>query len=125
MVNVPLGDYDVSITSDGFRTHTEAGVVITANAVTRVDVGLVLGQVTEQVTVEASAAQLQTEKADNTIGNLPASDHELSIAELPELPKSGQPRTRRNPRAVPELNPGTRPLAHSARTSMAPTVTTM
>ena len=64
MVNVPLGNYDVSITSDGFRTHTEAGVAVTANAVTRVDVGLVLGQVTEQVTVEASAAQLQTEKAD-------------------------------------------------------------
>ena len=64
MVNVPLGDYDVSITSDGFRTHTEVGVAVTANAVTRVDVGLVLGQVTEQVTVEASAAQLQTEKAD-------------------------------------------------------------
>ena len=64
MVNVPLGDYDVSITSDGFRTHTESGVAVTANAVTRVDVGLVLGQVTEQVTVEASAAQLQTEKAD-------------------------------------------------------------
>ena len=64
VVNVPLGDYDVSITSDGFRTHTEVGVAVTANAVTRVDVGLVLGQVTEQVTVEASAAQLQTEKAD-------------------------------------------------------------
>ena len=64
MANVPLGNYDVSITSDGFRTHTEAGVSVTANAVTRVDVGLVLGQVTEQVTVEASAAQLQTEKAD-------------------------------------------------------------
>ena len=64
LVNVPLGNYDVSITSDGFRTHTEAGVAVTANAVTRVDVGLVLGQVTEQVTVEASAAQLQTEKAD-------------------------------------------------------------
>ena len=64
IVNVPLGNYDISMTSDGFRTHTEAGVVVTVNAVTRVDVGLVLGQVTEQVTVEASAAQLQTEKAD-------------------------------------------------------------
>ncbi len=64
MVNVPLGTYDVAISTDGFRTHNQAGVVVTANAVTRVDVELILGQVTEQVTVEASAAQLQTEKAD-------------------------------------------------------------
>ncbi len=64
IVNVQVGIYDVSITSDGFRTHSQAGVNVTANAVSRVDVDLVLGQVTEVVTVEASAAQLQTEKAD-------------------------------------------------------------
>ncbi len=64
IVNVQIGSYDVSITSDGFRTHNEASVGVTANAVSRVDVELVLGQVTEQVTVEAAAAQLQTEKAD-------------------------------------------------------------
>ena len=64
IVNVQIGSYDVSVTSEGFRTHTESSVNVTANAVTRVDVDLVLGQVTEQVTVEASAAQLQTEKAD-------------------------------------------------------------
>ena len=64
LVNVPIGSYDVVITSDGFRTHTETGVNVTANAVSQVDVGMVLGQVTEQVTVEASAAQLQTQKAD-------------------------------------------------------------
>ena len=64
MVNVQLGSYDVAITSEGFRTHTETGVTVTANSVSQVDVDLVLGQVTEQVTVEASAAQLQTQKAD-------------------------------------------------------------
>ncbi len=64
IVNVQVGGYDVSLTSEGFRTHTAANVSVTANEVTRVDVELVLGQVTEQVTVEASAAQLQTEKAD-------------------------------------------------------------
>ena len=64
LVNVPIGSYDVAITSDGFRTHTETGVNVTANAVAQVDIGMVLGQVTEQVTVEASAAQLQTQKAD-------------------------------------------------------------
>ena len=64
IVNVQVGAYDVTITSDGFRAHTSSNVPVTANEVSRVDVELVLGQVTEQVTVEASAAQLQTEKAD-------------------------------------------------------------
>ncbi len=64
MVNVPAGSYDLSVSSEGFRTHIEEGVGVTANAVSRVDVELSLGQVTEQVTVEATAAQLQTEKAD-------------------------------------------------------------
>ena len=64
IVNVPIGIYDVSITSDGFRTHLSSNVNVTVNEVSRVDVDLVLGQVTEQVTVEASMAQLQTEKAD-------------------------------------------------------------
>lgn len=64
VLNVQPGSYDLSVSSEGFRTHLEAGVAVTANAVSRVDVDLVLGQVTEQVTVEATAAQLQTEKAD-------------------------------------------------------------
>ncbi len=64
MVNVQIGTYDVSVTSDGFRTHTETDVNVRANEVTQLEIGLVLGQVTEQVTVEATAAQLQTQKAD-------------------------------------------------------------
>ena len=64
IVNVQVGTYDVAITSDGFRTHTETGMQVTANAVSQIDVELVLGQLTEQVTVDASAAQLQTQKAD-------------------------------------------------------------
>ncbi len=64
IINVQPGTYDVSVISEGFRTHTQEGVAVTANAVARLDVELVLGQVTEVVTVEAAAARLQTEKAD-------------------------------------------------------------
>lgn len=64
IINVQPGSYDVTITSDGFRTHSQEGVGVTANAVARLDVELTLGQVTEVVTVEATAVQLQTEKAD-------------------------------------------------------------
>ena len=46
IVNVQVGSYDVSITSEGFRTHVSSNVNVTANEVSRVDVDLVLGQVT-------------------------------------------------------------------------------
>ncbi|HEU0140883.1 MAG TPA: carboxypeptidase-like regulatory domain-containing protein, partial [Bryobacteraceae bacterium] len=62
--NLLPGRYDVKVVAAGFRTYTQTNVEITINTVTRVDVKLELGQVTEQITVEASAAALQTDKSD-------------------------------------------------------------
>jgi len=62
--NLLPGPYDVKVVAAGFRTYTRTNVEITINTVTRVDVKLELGQVTEQITVEASAAALQTDKSD-------------------------------------------------------------
>ena len=58
------GSYTVEVRSEGFRTHSETGVAVGANDVTRVDIGLQLGQVTETVEVSASAARLQTDRAE-------------------------------------------------------------
>jgi hypothetical protein len=58
------GEYSVKVTATGFRTLVQNNVNISPNSVTRTDLKLSLGQVTEQVTVEATAAQLQTDKAD-------------------------------------------------------------
>ena len=78
--NLIEGTYDLSVTASGFRTLTQKSVNILINNVTRVDARLEVGAVTESVTVEASAALLQTNKTDvnvnleaRAIGNLPLS----------------------------------------------------
>ena len=62
--NLLPGSYDLKVTATGFRTFTQTNAEISINSVTRVDVRLELGQVAEQVTVEATAAALQTDKSD-------------------------------------------------------------
>jgi hypothetical protein len=64
ILNVLEGKYDLSATMTGFRNYLEKGLVVTINRVTRINVSLQVGQVTETVTVDASAAILQTEKSD-------------------------------------------------------------
>ena len=64
ILNVLEGTYDLSVKMTGFRTYLEKGVAVSINMVRRVNLSLQPGSVTESVTVEASAAVLQTTKAD-------------------------------------------------------------
>jgi len=80
--NLLEGTYDVSVSARGFKTLTQRGVVVQINNVTRADMKLELGELTQSVTVEASAAVLQTTKTDvNTtveaqaVENLPLSNY--------------------------------------------------
>ncbi len=76
--NVVAGSYDVSVNATGFRTYTQEAVEISVNNVRRLDLTLQVGQVTENVTVEAATQALQTEKTDvhvdltaGVVSNLP------------------------------------------------------
>ena len=76
--NLAAGSYDLKVTAPGFRTFTQTAVQISINTVTRVDVRLELGALGEQVTVQAEAVALQTDKSDvrsevtsQAVGNLP------------------------------------------------------
>jgi hypothetical protein len=62
--NVLAGTYDLKVTASGFRTLVQSDVLVTINTVTRTDLNLQVGQLSEQVTVEAQAVQLQTDKSD-------------------------------------------------------------
>ncbi|MCX6594410.1 MAG: TonB-dependent receptor [Acidobacteria bacterium] len=62
--NVNAGTYDVKISAPGFQTTSRAGIVISINNIARLDLSLKVGDVTDQVTVEATTAQLQTDKSD-------------------------------------------------------------
>ena len=75
---VNTGTYTVSVQSDGFSTSTTTGITVSANALTRVNAALEVGQVSETVEVQANAATLQTDRADvrqevteNTLKNVP------------------------------------------------------
>jgi hypothetical protein len=75
---VPSGTYELQITKDGFRTFKQSEVVVTINSVTRVDVTLNVGAVTESVVVTAAGAALQTDRAEvraeipsQTLENMP------------------------------------------------------
>jgi hypothetical protein len=64
--NIPavrLGQYEVTITLDGFQTFRATGVQVSGNQVVRRDAVLPVGDLTETVTVAAAAAVLATERA--------------------------------------------------------------
>ena len=57
-VSLPLGNYDVTVAMQGFKTFTETGIVLHANDELKVDGKLVAGSATETVSVVASPAQV-------------------------------------------------------------------
>src|SRR5229473_2376742 len=61
---LPPGTYTIKVVAPGFQTYTQTGVVVVVNSVTRVDITLQVGQVSESLTVAAQAGALQTDRAD-------------------------------------------------------------
>ncbi len=64
ITDVSPGQYDLKITASGFKPLTQTNLAVAVNTVTNGDAKLQVGAVSEQVTVEASAVTLQTEKTD-------------------------------------------------------------
>ena len=65
---LPIGNYQLTVETAGFSTYIQAGITLTVNQVASQDVTLQVGQVSEQVTVEAEAELLVTRTA--TAGQL-------------------------------------------------------
>ena len=95
--NLPDGTYEVSVTASGFRPVTQTNVNISINNATRIDVSLQVGTLTESVTVQASAAALQTNKADVNVN--------LETRAIANLPLPGY----RNFQSLINLVPGATP----------------
>src|SRR5437879_4279681 len=64
ITDVPPGNCDLKVTASGFKPLTQTNLTVAANVVTNADARLQVGAVSEQVTVEAAAVNLQTEKTD-------------------------------------------------------------
>jgi hypothetical protein len=95
--NLPEGVYDLSIAAGGFRPYTQKDLNISINAVTRADAAMQVGGVTEEVSVEASTALLQTTKSDVSVS--------LDTQAIENLPLSGY----RNFQSLINLVPGATP----------------
>src|SRR3989442_11257789 len=64
ITDVAPGEYDLKVTASGFKPLTQTNLSVGANTVTNGDAKLQVGTMSEQVTVEASVVNLQTEKTD-------------------------------------------------------------
>ena len=76
--DLQAGHYDVTVTSPSFATFVQRGVLVSNNAVIRVDVQMQLSSSAEKVTVTGSAETLQTDRADVR--------SELNTKQLTDLP---------------------------------------
>jgi hypothetical protein len=62
--NLTSGDYRISISKEGFQEFRVPSVALAFNATARVDATIGVGTAKEVVTVNAEAAQLQTDRSD-------------------------------------------------------------
>ena len=95
--NVQAGAYDIKVSLSGFREFLQTNVPVSVNQISRVDVKLDVGALTETVTVQSAAELLQTDKADVHT--------ELKSAEITSLPLNQF----RNYQALINLVPGATP----------------
>ena len=88
-----VGTYTVTVTKQGFQTSTEKGIALHPASVTPVNMVLKVGALVSEVTVAASAAQIQT------------STHELS-SQVSEEQVATLPLNGRNYQSLSALMPG-------------------
>jgi Carboxypeptidase regulatory-like domain len=91
--DVPIGNYEVQATLNGFQTVIHKGITLTVGANVVVDFTLPVGQVTQTVNVEGQVSQVETENA--AISSL------VSSQQVSDLPLNG-----RNYTQLTELAPG-------------------
>src|SRR6266542_4083512 len=97
--NLLPGPYDVKVSLTGFREALRTNVPVTVSEISRVDMTLEVGALTETVTVASEAQLLQTDKADVHT--------ELKSDAITSMPLNKF----RNYQALLNLVPGTTPLA--------------
>lgn len=91
--SVPAGSYAITVELKGFRITKQTSNLLVVGTPLTVDLTLAVGEVTETVNVQASAAPIQTENA--AIGNV------VSEKAIRDLPLNG-----RNPLNLLVLEPG-------------------
>ena len=65
---LPIGEYKITIRSQGFKEYTQTGITLQVGQNARVDVKLQVGTVTQSVNVDAEALRVDTESS--TVGEV-------------------------------------------------------
>jgi hypothetical protein len=60
LTNLPIGPYLLEVTKEGFNKYVQSGIVLEVDTNPTVDISMKVGAVSEQVTVEAGALQVET-----------------------------------------------------------------
>jgi hypothetical protein len=116
MVQLPIGQYEVSATLTGFKKATRSGLTLGTAQVMRIDLQLEVGSAGDTVTVTAEASLLKTENGELA--------HEVTIHQLDNLPILGvnggginsSSSGFRDPFSLAQLIPGTTYVASSTMT---------
>ena len=58
--NLPVGPYLLEATKQGFNKYAQTGIVLQVDTAPTIDISMQVGSVSEQVTVEAGAVQVET-----------------------------------------------------------------
>src|SRR6202521_3487450 len=80
--NLPLGPYRLQAALPGFRTFVQTGIVLQVNSNPTINVVLQVGQVSEQVEVQANASLVETRNV--SVGQV------METARIMELPLNGR-----------------------------------
>lgn len=80
--NLPPGNYRLSITKPGFASYSQSGIALQVNTNPQINVSLKLGQVSEQIEVQANAGMVETHS--NGVGQVIDQERVL------ELPLNGR-----------------------------------
>ena len=63
VLNLPIGNYEIAVEQSGFKRHVQRPIKLDVDQTARIDVRLEVGQVSESVTVEASAPLIESERS--------------------------------------------------------------
>jgi len=83
--DLPIGPYQLQITKAGFSRYVQSGIVLQVNVNPTVDVTMKIGAVTEEVSVHADAAMVETQ--NTSIGQV------VDQARVVDLPLNGRQAT--------------------------------
>jgi len=78
LTNLPVGTYRLSVTMNGFNTYVQNGIILDVDSHPEINVTLEVGQVSQQVEVQANAAMVETQS--NGVGQVV---EQQSVVDLP------------------------------------------